>query len=145
MAAVEVRRRVVVTGVVQGVGFRPFVWRRATRLRLAGWVANESGGVVIEVRGPAANVATFLDRLVEDAPPLAAIRSVQIDDGSTSHDVAPAAYGFAILESARRPGRSTLPPADVATPAGAGAHKSGSAPSRFVSSRSLLCQSSAFM
>jgi hydrogenase maturation protein HypF len=115
VAAVEVRRRVVVTGVVQGVGFRPFVWRRATRLRLAGWVANESGGVVIEVRGPAANVATFLDRLVEDAPPLAAIRSVQIDDGSTGHDVAPAACGFAILESARRPGRSTLPPPDVAT------------------------------
>ena len=112
---VTVQRRVNVVGVVQGVGFRPFIWRRATRLGLAGWVANESGGVVIEVRGPTASIDAFLDRLVEDAPPLAMIRSVRIDDGSTGCDVAPAAGGFAILESARRPGRSTPPPADVAT------------------------------
>jgi hydrogenase maturation protein HypF len=111
----DVRRRVTVAGVVQGVGFRPFVWRRATRLGLAGWVANDSGGVVIEVRGPSASIDAFLERLVEDAPPLATIRSVQIEDDLAEHDGAPAADGFRIRGSGRHSGRSTPPPADVAT------------------------------
>jgi hydrogenase maturation protein HypF len=108
----DVRRRLTVAGVVQGVGFRPFVWRRATRLGLAGWVANDSGGVVIEVRGPSASIDAFLERLVDDAPPLATIRSVQIEDG---HDGMSVADGFVILGSGRHPGRTTPPPADVAT------------------------------
>ena len=112
---VNVRRRVTVAGVVQGVGFRPFVWRRATRLGLTGWVANDSGGVVIEVRGPSASVDAFLERFIEESPPLAAIRRLHVDHGPGGHDGPPAVDGFRILGSGRLPGRSTSPPADVAT------------------------------
>jgi hydrogenase maturation protein HypF len=65
-----VRQCVQISGVVQGVGFRPFIWRRATRLGLAGWVENNSSGVVLEVQGKAVAVATFLDGLASSAPPL---------------------------------------------------------------------------
>ncbi|MEI6659393.1 MAG: acylphosphatase, partial [Planctomycetota bacterium] len=60
-AAETIRRRVALSGVVQGVGFRPFVWRRATRLGLAGWVENDSAGVVLDL--PPLNVATFRERI----------------------------------------------------------------------------------
>jgi hydrogenase maturation protein HypF len=51
-----VRRRFIVRGLVQGVGFRPFVHATATGLALAGCVRNESGGVVVEVEGPDADL-----------------------------------------------------------------------------------------
>ena len=53
------RRRFAVHGVVQGVGFRPFVWNLATRLELSGWVRNTSGAVIIEVEGEPARLETF--------------------------------------------------------------------------------------
>ena len=53
------RRRIQVTGVVQGVGFRPFVWRLATGLGLDGWVENDSAGVTIEVEGDSGQVAAL--------------------------------------------------------------------------------------
>ncbi|HEY5435321.1 MAG TPA: acylphosphatase [Candidatus Limnocylindrales bacterium] len=59
----------VVEGVVQGVGFRPFVWRLATELGLAGRVRNAAGCVEIEVAGPAAALDAFASRLRTDAPP----------------------------------------------------------------------------
>lgn len=65
-----------VSGVVQGVGYRPFVWRLARELGLAGWVRNDSRGVEIEVRGAAAQVSQLIDRLRHDAPPLARVNSV---------------------------------------------------------------------
>jgi len=70
------RRRVRVTGTVQGVGFRPFVYREATSLGLTGYVRNDSAGVVIEVQGEAGQVAELCRRLVEDAPPLARVDTV---------------------------------------------------------------------
>jgi hydrogenase maturation protein HypF len=106
---------VVVTGVVQGVGFRPYVWRRATRLGLAGWVANDSGGVVIDVRGPAAAVAAFLDGLAAAAPPLAAVQEVRVSDAPHADDHGGEGDGFMIVASAQGPGAGTLPPADVAS------------------------------
>lgn len=65
-----------VSGVVQGVGFRPFVWRLARELGLAGWVRNDSRGVEIEVCGSADQVRNLIHRLEQDAPPLARINSV---------------------------------------------------------------------
>jgi hydrogenase maturation protein HypF len=67
--------RARVTGVVQGVGFRPYVYGLATELGLAGYVLNDADGVLLEVEGPA--VEAFLARLPTEAPPLAAIESVE--------------------------------------------------------------------
>ncbi|HVY11960.1 MAG TPA: acylphosphatase, partial [Alphaproteobacteria bacterium] len=62
-AASTVRRHVQVRGVVQGVGFRPFVYRLATEELLAGWIGNDTDGVTIEIEGPQACVERFLQRL----------------------------------------------------------------------------------
>src|SRR5262249_49649102 len=75
-AGKAVRLRVGIEGIVQGVGFRPFVSTLATRLGLAGHVANDGHGVIAEVEGDGGAVARFLDALVCDAPPLAAIERV---------------------------------------------------------------------
>lgn len=66
-----------VRGVVQGVGFRPFIHRLALRHTLGGWVRNESGQVRIEIEGSPESVEAFLHDLREDTPPLARIESVQ--------------------------------------------------------------------
>ncbi|OKJ73585.1 carbamoyltransferase HypF [Streptomyces sp. TSRI0107] len=71
------RSRIVVRGVVQGVGFRPFVYGLATGLRLAGHVTNTGDGVVVEVEGPEEAVDRFRARLAADAPPLAVVESVE--------------------------------------------------------------------
>jgi hydrogenase maturation protein HypF len=67
--------RIRVAGVVQGVGFRPFVWRLARELQLTGWVRNDAGGVDIHAEGAALDV--FVGRLKIDAPPLARIDAVE--------------------------------------------------------------------
>ncbi|MHB1534851.1 MAG: carbamoyltransferase HypF [Acidimicrobiales bacterium] len=64
------------TGTVQGVGFRPFVYRHAVRLGLAGFVRNDSAGVLIEVEGPTPAVAELRRVLVEEPPPLARVAAV---------------------------------------------------------------------
>ncbi len=71
-----VRARIEVRGRVQGVGFRPFVYRLARELRLGGSVANNPCGVSIEVEGAAADVETFERRLTAELPPLAVIERV---------------------------------------------------------------------
>lgn len=63
-------------GVVQGVGFRPFVYRLAYEEQLAGFIGNDTGGVTIEVEGPSDRVDAFCRRLREEAPPLSRIDSV---------------------------------------------------------------------
>ncbi len=67
------RRAIAVRGIVQGVGFRPFVYELATRLKLAGFVRNHSGGVVIEVEGDSNSLDRFLKALDRQPPPLAKI------------------------------------------------------------------------
>jgi len=69
-------KHISVTGVVQGVGFRPFVYGLATRLDLRGWVCNTSGGVEIVVQGQNSKVESFIQSLTMDAPPLARIDSI---------------------------------------------------------------------
>lgn len=70
------RLRLEIHGAVQGVGFRPFVYRLATELSLKGWVINDSRGVFIEVEGPRSVLQTFLERLPAEKPPLALIYSL---------------------------------------------------------------------
>lgn len=107
----DVRRRFTVTGVVQGVGFRPFVHRTATRLGLAGFVGNDSGAVFVEVQGPAATIDEFARRLRAEAPPLASICAL-----SQAEIVADAACGvdFRIVESRTGDGATTPIPPDIA-------------------------------
>src|SRR3989339_1055448 len=104
------RTRLKVTGVVQGVGFRPFVYRLARRHRLAGWVCNTSQCVEIEIEGPPASLARFIHQLEQEAPALARIDTVVSraapPQGST---------GFAIRESRHLAAPEALIPADVAT------------------------------
>jgi hydrogenase maturation protein HypF len=108
-----IRRRLLITGVVQGVGFRPFVWRQATRLGLSGFVENTPTGVVIEVQGPGDAVAVFTASITAEPPPLAVIEQITVADLPLRPDE-PVGW-FRILESAAGDGPRTLVPADIAT------------------------------
>ena len=103
------RRRVRVRGVVQGVGFRPFVYGLAQRHGLAGFVLNDGEGVVAEAEGPAAALDEFTVALQAEAPPLARVDAVEIELLPVRGDRA-----FTIRASAPG-GGSALVPADVAT------------------------------
>lgn len=104
------RVRLEVHGAVQGVGFRPFVWRLAHALSLAGWVRNDISGVFIELEGEDAALAAFLRELRSAPPPLARIREI------LEASVEPTAeIGFRILPSEGRGTRSVLVLPDVAT------------------------------
>jgi hydrogenase maturation protein HypF len=69
-------RRIRVTGIVQGVGFRPFVWRLARELGLAGWVRNDPAGVDIALEGISGAIDALMDRVRSEAPPLARVDTV---------------------------------------------------------------------
>ena len=113
-------RRIVVTGVVQGVGFRPWIWRLATGLGLDGWVENDSSGVTIQVEGDEAAVAAFERALRGSPPPRARIERIDVvalppRGAFTATDAGPrSAAGFTILDSHRQAGGATLLPADIA-------------------------------
>ena len=89
----RVRATVRVEGVVQGVGFRPFVYSLATSLGLGGLVGNDSGGVFAEVEGDPAAIGEFLASLARDAPPLARVERITTaampPDGTASFSIAP--------------------------------------------------------
>ena len=103
------RRRIRVRGVVQGVGFRPFVHRLATAADLGGFVLNDGEGVVVEVEGSEPALDAFVEALAEDAPPLARIDSVSVKRVALVGESA-----FTVAES-RATGRTALVPPDVAT------------------------------
>ncbi|MCW2952865.1 MAG: carbamoyltransferase HypF [Conexibacter sp.] len=90
------RVRARVEGTVQGVGFRPFAYRLARELGLAGHVLNDERGVLLEVEGPAAAVEACLVRLDADAPPLARVRRILREELAPTGE-----RGFAIAASAR--------------------------------------------
>ena len=72
------RVRIHLRGIVQGVGFRPFVYNLARELGLAGYVLNSSAGLTAEAEGDASAVDAFARRIVNDAPPLARIQQVEL-------------------------------------------------------------------
>ncbi len=107
-------RRLEVTGIVQAVGFRPFVYRLARELGLDGRVRNAAGRVEIEVAGPAADLDRFAGRLREDAPPRARVERVTAVPLATDRLPAPRS-GFVIDESVDVPALERLFPPDIAT------------------------------
>jgi len=103
-------RQVLVRGVVQGVGFRPFVYRLAVEEGLAGSISNNTDGVTIEIEGRAAHIEWFLVRLRSETPPLARIDSVEIHELPVG-----GLEGFHITTSQVLGRVSTGIPADAAT------------------------------
>jgi hydrogenase maturation protein HypF len=97
------RRAIRIRGAVQGVGFRPFVWRLANELRLDGFVRNDAEGVAIEVQGDAVALDRFLDRLSGEAPALARIDAIE----ACAAQARPAT-GFAIEPSVAGPVRTGI-------------------------------------
>jgi len=75
--APQARLRLAVRGQVQGVGFRPYVYRLATHMHLVGHVSNTSAGALIEIQGPPADLDRFCDRLIRQLPPLAEIAELR--------------------------------------------------------------------
>lgn len=108
MVTVE-RRRFRIRGVVQGVGFRPFVYSLADRYGLAGFVLNDGEGVVIEAEGAGDALDAFAAGLQAEAPPLARVDSVAAETLPPLGEP-----GFRVAPS-RRSGASALVPPDVAT------------------------------
>jgi hydrogenase maturation protein HypF len=119
MPAPVQRLRLTVRGAVQGVGFRPFVYRLATDLRLRGWVRNSTRGVVIEVEGDAGALEEFRLRLERERPPRAFIQGCEASyldpaaDGATR--TAADSASFSILESDATGERRALVLPDIAT------------------------------
>ena len=107
----ERRIHLNIRGIVQGVGFRPFLHRLTARFSLSGWVRNTSAGVELELEGDSIQLEQFLSALHAEQPPLAVIAEVECADLPTL-----AGYeGFSILESETLPQRQALVSPDVAT------------------------------
>lgn len=104
------RVRARVDGTVQGVGYRPFVYRLAGELGIAGWVLNDERGVLVEAEGPADAVHVFLARLSADAPPLAEVRGVAAEDVPVVGEA-----GFEIVSSVHGGGATAPVTPDSAT------------------------------
>jgi len=99
-----------ITGVVQGLGFRPFVYQLAHSHGLSGWVCNTSAGVDIEAEGPSAALERFVAELSSEAPPIARLESLSVTDHP------PNSYqGFEIRPSRSLEGEYQLVSPDVAT------------------------------
>jgi len=102
--------KIQVKGVVQGVGFRPFIHRLAKTYRLRGYVLNDPAGVEMEVEGERACIEKFYAQMLETLPPLARIEHREISFGK------PKGYtAFKIRRSAKKEGRRVLLPPDVGT------------------------------
>jgi hydrogenase maturation protein HypF len=104
------RLKISVRGAVQGVGFRPFVYRLATELGLSGWVNNSSQGLFVEVEGPRANAEKFLFRLGNEKPPRSSVHSLETLWLPLAHY-----KGFTIRQSETHGPKSTLVLPDVGT------------------------------
>ena len=106
----KVLKRIHIRGVVQGVGFRPFVFNLAERMGVCGWVLNNSSGVEVEAEAPPEVLEAFLAALQAEAPPRARIESLAVEEA------APQGYeGFAIRHSQRQEGQYQLISPDIAT------------------------------
>gem|GEM_PF-2367290 len=81
-----IRKGIIVKGTVQGVGFRPFVYRIALENQLSGWVNNTSKGVVMEIQGAEVGIDNFLTNLKERAPELSSIEEVVVENKKSLKD-----------------------------------------------------------
>lgn len=104
------RKRLRVQGTVQGVGFRPFVYRLAAELYIGGWVVNSPQGVVIEIEAEPSTLETFIHRLQTELPPHAAIHRLE-----TETILAIGATGFEIRHSNTTGTKTALILPDLAT------------------------------
>jgi hydrogenase maturation protein HypF len=104
------RMKLTIQGAVQGIGFRPFIYRLAADLALRGYVLNDSRGVTVEVEGPRPDLVRFLERLPTEKPPLAIIHLL------TPEWLPPAGYQqFEIRHSSEQGNKITLMLPDIAT------------------------------
>jgi hydrogenase maturation protein HypF len=103
------RKAIEIAGIVQGVGFRPFIFRLATECNLTGFITNTEAGVSLEVEGDPEAVEKFLSRLPNEVPPLARITNLVVADRQPNHDV-----DFRILPSRAGEERRVLIAPDVA-------------------------------
>ncbi len=101
--------RVKVKGVVQGVGFRPFVYRLASECSLNGWVLNSSQGVLIHIEGTTANTTRFIENINLQLPPLAKISSIEVEETISEN-----CSDFTIKESIYTLSNTASIPADIA-------------------------------
>ena len=105
----EVNKKIEISGLVQGVGFRPFIYQLASRYELRGYVKNNSAGVQIEIEGSVSAVEIFMQALGQELPPLARIDSLYSTDGSIEgHNV------FQIIQSEGDTDKSALISPDIA-------------------------------
>lgn len=109
----DTRVRILVSGIVQGVGFRPYVHNLASKHALGGFVRNNSGVVEIEVQGDSKTIDSFMRQLTEQTPPLASIKQLSTESvmlRSDAHEM------FRIIQSEQSPtdGPGFVPP-DTAT------------------------------
>ncbi len=102
------RVRVLVKGVVQGVGFRPYIYQLAHSHNLKGWVLNSSQGVIIEVEGEDKDIDIFLENLKPKAPPRASIESINVEKMPLENDDT-----FVIKESVEEEGKFILISPDI--------------------------------
>ncbi|HVB33011.1 MAG TPA: carbamoyltransferase HypF [Patescibacteria group bacterium] len=105
----EIRKQIRVSGIVQGVGFRPYVYRLAAEHHLTGNIRNTAAGVTIEIQGPAPAVDRFIDRLPISAPELARITEIGVRDLALGPE-----RDFEILPSRAGEAMHTLISPDVA-------------------------------
>jgi hydrogenase maturation protein HypF len=106
----NVRRHIQVRGIVQGVGFRPFVYKLAKSLGLSGLIFNSSAGVTIEIEGSGSQVEDFLRALKEDPPQLAEIAEITVSEIAVEGGA-----GFSILNSREEAGEFALVSPDTGT------------------------------
>jgi len=105
----RIRRQITVTGIVQGVGFRPFIHRLAQRYNIAGSVHNFTGGVIIEAEGNPEDVTAFIKDLPKEKPPIARIEEISTNEIAATGD-----SQFVITASREASGGTILLSPDVA-------------------------------
>ena len=111
----EIRRRIEIQGAVQGVGFRPFVYRTAQITGVRGYVLNCSSGVVIEAEGDQPAIDQFLYVLQNELPPLARIDDIRIEEMRVASAAPAGEKKFSIRESLPAEGKFAFVPPDAAT------------------------------
>jgi hydrogenase maturation protein HypF len=110
MNIMQLRKKVLIRGIVQGIGFRPTVWRLAQEMGLTGWIANNETGALIEVQGASDQLNFFLNKLTEAPPPLAVISKLDVSD----MECLVGESNFEIRQTEIGPNRSATVPPDLA-------------------------------